>query len=246
MLEARRWVVVVVVVFGVGCWYDFTPQGSAFITCANDDECPLPLVCRDDLCLDVDLVDETAPGIDADSVIVTPAIAGLGVEVQVRFRANESLSAIPEVTLRTLAMAGGAVDDEFVFSTAVPDNLPEGSNEVSTRLVDLAGNAADVSLGFVTVDVTPPRGEGNDEEPALVGSTFDYTHSADEALSAGRCNLRDPFGGQPQIVAAGVVDDVRLHCVATGGSGTYQFDVVMVDVAGNERVELAVGTMTFF
>jgi hypothetical protein len=238
-----------VVLGGGGCFDAAVPAPLPPIACVADEDCP-DGVCVDNACVDGAGGDVRPPGVVADSVVVTPTVAGPGTTVTVAFRTDEAVSGVPEVVGGDGALrftGGGSGDDVFAYAATI-GAVTDGALAITATLADAAGNTGTAILGVVVVDTTGPV-VVDVSVPDLVaaGAPFAVTLHADEALASARCALRalgpnDGEGGDVDGVVRGA--DATCTLVAAGGLGaSWALDVTLTDRAGNTRASGGAATI---
>jgi hypothetical protein len=110
--------------------------------------------------------------------------------------------------------------------------LPEGGYVITVRAVDRAGNARDVARTF-SVDATPPDSRvtsGPGDAATTTATSLAWTFASTESGSSFRCRVY-PAALTPG--AFGPCTSASGHAASGFAPGTYAFEVVATDAAGN-------------
>ena len=102
-------------------------------------------------------------------------------------------------------------------------SLPEGPHALRCVATDAAGNQSSSSLSLL-VDRTTPVAQISGHDAGVRGETLDYQQTSSDALSG----IASTFFGHSQGSTTG-----PILSVVPPSAGTYVFDLIVTDVAGN-------------
>jgi hypothetical protein len=229
-----------------GCYNVDIPTGAQ-IVCTTNAECPEDFQCRPELglCVQTSANDNVAPTIV--DVTIDPPLARATTHTTVTFNVDEELLVAPTIELvvesgrRTLTpvVLDGAPATRFAASYVAIGDEGEGDHELRALLIDTAGNAAaDVSIGRITFDFTPPALNDVTVAPtvAKAGTEVVLTVRSSEALSSastaaivdGTAFIADARGADPLVAT------FRLNpAVGVEAEGDTSIVVDVSDLAGN-------------
>ncbi|MBM4320158.1 MAG: hypothetical protein FJ125_09390, partial [Deltaproteobacteria bacterium] len=235
-----------------GCSSQLSLPEGAQVRCDGSAPCPSGHVCRTELgrCVRAGGADSAAPGLEAGSVAIEPALARRDAAVLVRFRASEPLGAPPGLQLRlpdpvAVPLAPGPTPDDpdlptFLFRYETTGREPQGVPfDLVAQLVDRAGNVArEVPVGQLAFDFAPPRlQEAAALGPATLrpGATARLLLRSSEELVRAPQIRRAPGGVphpcEPTWQEHGYACSEELP--PTCEEGPLSLDVALEDLAGN-------------
>ena len=246
------------------CGVDLAASGEALIRCSNDSDCPTGFICRSNVgrCMEAKGLDQEPPGIEPDSVDIKPERGRRDSVFALEFRVTELLLEDPKVSVELSTSADKLIVDEagtdraglaYAFTYAVTPGTGDGVWPLTVGLVDLSGNSANVAVGDLVTDFTPP------------GLTAPATLSAATVRREGTVTvsftLDEPVAPAPivQLTGDGVAAGATWQIAASAGQsfsytytpgatapmdaqGTYDIIIAAADLAGN-TANLAAGTI---
>ncbi|BDX02532.1 hypothetical protein MACH16_12800 [Marinomonas pontica] len=184
-----------------------------------------------------DITDATNSGSNDDTITndATPDISGVteaGATVTITYTDAEGQ---PQT-------ATGTADANGNYTIAIENALPEGSNSLSIKAVDVAGNEStttqnvtvDTSVSGLTSDITDATNSGSNDDTITNDATPDIS-GVTEAGATVTITYTDAEG-QPQT-ATGTADANGNYTIAIENAlpeGSNSLSIKAVDVAGNE------------